>query len=182
MPIFIDCRDYDWSLLCTPPQREFLAERLLIGEGFATFVPIRREFRFDNRVAKARRVKTEKHYPLLPRYIFLGMNEETPSWYSVFRFRVITSVVGIGNVPAKVYHKPLFDLIQRHARGRFNAPHQHRYMQTHREFKVGSTVFTSDGVLRGKVREIQGNMAKVLTRFLGADRIISVPLDNLVSE
>ena len=68
----LDSREYDWFVLCVAPQRELAVEKILGGEGFATFVPTRREFRFANHIARMKKRKTEKTYPLFPRYILLG--------------------------------------------------------------------------------------------------------------
>ncbi len=178
----LDLREYRWFVLCTPPQREFLAELLLSREGFATFIPTRREWRFNNHVARMKRIKTERTYPLMPRYLFVGMSDHTPGWRGIFRFGVVTSVIGVDNVPEVVRYQPLHDLMQRHNAGRFRAPLAHQYMQTHREFKVGDRVLTDDGLFEGKVKEIKGNMAKVFIEIFGRTTQFEVPLDKLVAE
>jgi len=58
----LDHAAYTWFALTTPPQKELVVERLLTQTGFATFVPTRKEWRFANRIARAKRRKTEKTY------------------------------------------------------------------------------------------------------------------------
>lgn len=47
---------------------------------------MRREFRWTNRVTKAQGRKRERYFPLLPRYLFIGMNAQTPGWERVLCF------------------------------------------------------------------------------------------------
>lgn len=187
----LDSRDYTWYVLCVTPQRELAIQKIMDREGFATFVPTRREFRFANHIARMKKRKTEKIYPLMPRYCFLGMSGRTPGWDRVFCFtgtlnyrrqRIITSVIGVDGVPYQVPHNPIHDLMDRFNQGRFNCPEREKYMQTHREFKVGDEVLTEDGLFEGRVKEIDENIATMLINIFGGHREIKVALDKLVAK
>ena len=187
----LDSREYDWFVLCVAPQRELAVEKILGGEGFATFVPTRREFRFANHIARMKKCKTEKTYPLMPRYIFVGMSDRTPGWERIFCFtgalnyrreRIISSVIFMNGKPYQIPHDPIHDLMDRFNHGHFNCPEREKYMQTYREFKVGDEVLTEDGLFEGRVKEIDGNIATMLVNIFGGNREIMVALDKLVAK
>ena len=178
----LDSRAYSWYAVCVPPQKEFVFQRLLDRDGFATFVPTRKEWRFANRIARVKKRKSEKVYPVMPRYVFVGMNTGTPGWDAVFRFNIIhPTVIGFDGEPYQIPNDPLYRLMREHNRGRFNAPDSHRYMQTHREFKAGDMVLTDDGLFEGRVQELQGNMARVFIEMFGSSREVMVDIDKLVA-
>lgn len=182
----MDCRSYTWHVVCTPPQREFRAQELLGDAGLATFAPRRRELHWSNGADAGRgwKGKREKEYPLFPRYIFIGMI--VPLWSDVFELtraphRVVTSILGVDDVPAKVPHKPLWDLMQRHGGGEFWAPESHRYMKTGREFAEGQKVQTDDGLFEGLVENINGTTARVIVELLGGYTKFTIPLEKLIA-
>jgi transcription antitermination factor NusG len=150
--------------------------------GFAVFVPAKTEWRFANEIARGRKKKTEQSFPLMPRYVFLGMNDTwTPGWYGVVRFNVVTSIIGFGGIPYEIPNKPIWDLMRKHNSGRFRAPRAHRFMQTSREFEVGDQIITEDGLFEGKVTEIKPPMARIFVDILGGYHEINVHLDRLVA-
>lgn len=182
----MDCRSYTWFVAFTPPQKEFTAEKLLGDSGLATFFPTRRELHWSNGADAARgwKGKRVKEYPLFPRYVFIGMLE--PMWIAVWGLtrdphRVVTSILGVDDVPAVVPHKPLWALMQRHGGGEFTAPESHRYMVTGREFSEGDRVLTDDGLFEGLVENINGTTAQVIVKMLGASRQVTIPLENLIA-
>ena len=186
----LDSREYDWFVLCVPPQREFAVEMIMGKEGFATFVPVVKEHKFANAAARARKVKTEVKLPIMPRYIFLGMSDNTPSWDRVFCFkgifnyrreRVLTGVLGVNGKPCRVRHEPLRKFMLRHSAGEFNAPSYHKFMQTHREFEPGDMVITEDELFTGRVVDITDNRARVFIEIFGGSYEVSIPLEKLVS-
>lgn len=200
----LDSRDYRWFAICVPPQKEFVFQRLLDGDGFATFVPTRKVWRFRNHQARVQGKKHEVEYPIMPRYVFVGMNDHTPGWAEVFRYRVFfdrvsedqlrrrdrpgyrdrhvkASIVGFDGQPYQIPNRPLYNLMLAHNAGTFNAPDSHKYMQTHYEFGPDDRVITDDGLFEGRVQEISGNMAKVFIEIFGGYREIEVSLDKLVA-
>ena len=188
----LDSREYSWYVLCVPPQRERVAERILSDAGFATFVPTRREWRFANKVARRRGQKTERTLVLMPRYLFLGMSpDHTPGWHGALKFRIVTGILYHADQPYKVPHDTvkgknghpdrtgIRDLMWKFSAGKFSAPDHHKYMQTHHEFEEGDDVI-SDAGFTGRVEKISGNMAKVLIDILGGYHYANIPLENLV--
>ena len=186
----LDSREFSWYVLCVPPQKELAVETIMGGEGFATFVPVKREHKFANEAARARMKKTEVSLPIMPRYIFLGMSDRTPGWARVFCYtgifnkfkrRVATGVLGVNGKPCQVRHEPLRKFMLRHSAGEFNAPGYHKYMKTHLEFEVGDMVITDDELFTGRVIDITDNRAKVFIEIFGGGHEVSIPLENLVS-
>ncbi len=187
----LNSREYSWYVLCVPPQKELAVEKIMSAEGFATFVPIKREHKFANAAARARKIKTEIVLPIMPRYIFLGMAPgKSPGWERVFcftgifnyrRHRVITGVLGVDGKPCWVRHEPLRRFMLRHSSGEFNAPSYHKLMETHREFEPGDMVQTEDQMFEGRVVEIEGNRAKVFIEIFSGGHKASIPLEQLVS-
>lgn len=185
-----DSRAYRWYALTTAPQKELAVQKILDRDGFATFVATKTEFRYVNRTARVQRRKVERTYPLMARYVFVGMNEGTPGWGRISAFmhsvgdargRAITGVIGQNGKPSPIPHDPLRDLMVRHASGRFNAPGYQRWMETRREFGVGDRVLTDIEGIEGKVIEITDAKARVLMEFLGASREVHIPLEKLAA-
>ena len=186
----LDSREFDWYVLCVPPQTELAAEKIMGAEGFATFVPVTVRYDYANGAAKARKQKTEIRLPIMPRYCFLGMSGQTPGWDRVFcyvgifnryKHRIATGVLGVDGKPCMVRHGPLRKFMLRHSSGMFNAPSYHKYMTTHREFSVGDMVQTEDELFTGQVIEITDNRARVFIKIFGGGHEASIPLENLVA-
>lgn len=191
-----------WYAVTTAPQREKATQALLDREGFATFLPVRKEYSYRNKYDRARRQKSESTYALLPGYVFLGMSGQTPGWERVFCFvekltgkitaggtaetrpmprykprdRVIRSVIG------KLPIKAVEDTIRRHAAGQFNAPAYKRHQGLRRqEFSIGDAVETDIEGLTGRVIDIRDARARVLMEFLGSEREIEIEVGKLVA-
>ena len=186
----LDSREFKWFVLCVPPQRELAVEQIMGGEGFATFVPVTIKYDFCNGAAKARMQKTEIRLPIMPRYVFIGMNDKTGGWdrvfcytgiFNKFKHRIATGVLGVDGRPCQVRHEPLRKFMLRHSSGAFNSPSYHKYMQTHREFEVGDLVQTEDELFTGRVIDITDNRAKVFISIFGGGHEASIPLEQLVA-
>ncbi len=128
----LDSSAFAWFVLCVRAQTELATEKIMgpSGEGFATFLPVSREFKFANGPARARMQKTEVALPIMPRYVFLGMSGLTPGWERVFCYtgifnrykrRIVTGVLGVDGKPCRVRHEPLRLFMLRHSKGEFNA-------------------------------------------------------------
>ena len=183
----LDSRAFRWFVLCVPPQAELAAKRILKDAGFAVFVPteIKRKITFN--AAYRNGVETERTLPIMPRYVFLGMNEHTPGWAGVFRFRIVTGVIWHAGKPYQVPHdsrvgttpRPgIRELMWRHNRGEFDSPDHHKYMQTHHEFEEGADVITDLGMI-GRVEKITEDRAQVLVEILGGFHAIDIDLAKL---
>ncbi len=186
----LDSREYSWYVLCVPPQKELAVEKIMGGEGFATFVPVTKKYDFANGAARARMIKTEIRLPIMPRYVFLGMKTGlTPGWdrvfcytgiFNKFRHRIATGVLGVDGKPAEVRHEPLRKFMLRHSAGVFNAPEYHKKMrQTGREFGPGDTVTTEGEGITFKVLEIEDGKASGFVRLFNKNHRVQVSIENL---
>ncbi len=186
----LDSSAFAWFVLCVPPQKELVVEKIMGAEGFATFVPVTKKYDFANGAARARMIKTEIRLPIMPRYVFLGMSDRTPGFERVFCYtgifnrykrRIATGVLGVDGKPCQVRHESLRLFMLRHSAGAFNAPSYHKFMQTHREFEVGDMVVTEDELFTGRVINITDNRARVFIKIFGGTAEASIPLENLVA-
>ncbi len=184
----LDSREYIWYVLCVPPQRELAVQQIMDREGFATFVPVKREFKFANGPARARMKKTASALPIMPRYVFLGMNPgKTPGWDRVFcytsifnryKHRIASGVLGVDGKPCRVRHDPLRRFMLRHSAGAFNAPGYHSQMrQTGREFGPGDMVTTESITFR--VVDIEDGKAAGLVKMFNKVHRVNVSIEDL---
>ncbi|USO01432.1 MAG: transcriptional activator RfaH [Alphaproteobacteria bacterium] len=86
-----------WHVAHTQPLKEKVAQEHLLDQGYEVYMP-----RFKKTVRHARKVE-EKHAPLFPRYIFVGMDVTTARWRSVNGTRGVSHLL-MGNdlTPAQV--------------------------------------------------------------------------------
>lgn len=182
----LDSRSYRWFALRVTPQQETLAATILADRGFATFVPVRRQWEFANGANRARVIKGEKMRPLMPGYVFIGMGDGTPGWSRALCFRFVHGVIGLEGEPMEIPHddrpgRPgLRQLMWRQAGGEFNAPDYQRWQaSTQRTWEIGDVVTTPDEVLRGKVLDVDGDQAVLLAEFLGGVREIRADVSKL---
>ena len=175
----LDSRAFRWYGLCVPPQRELVVSGILGREGFATFVPTRREYRFRSHTARVQKRRTAIEYPLMPRYVFAGMSDSTPSWHGIFKYRIVTSVISQDGKPYLMPHGPLWDLMQKWSKGKFSAPESQRYMYRG-EFKAGDRVVTDVG-FEGKVMKLNSSMARIWIEIFGSYREIDVDIESLAA-
>ena len=200
-----------WFALTVPPQRERTVATIL-GQpkagGFATFVPVRTEFRL--RKSRYSRKKVETTYPLMPRYVFVGMNDRTGGWAHIFNIMdrdqydprtrrlerrsipfaqkraTVLGVVGMAGQPVEIPVRNLIDLRRRSSDGAFTAPNAHAFMQTHREVAVGDVAELLDAPVPGmtgrviEIDEINGR-AMVEQEFFGSLRRVEVALDRVAA-
>lgn len=72
-----DAECMTWCVAHTQPLKEFVAQRHLLDQGYAVYIP-----RFKKIVRHARKIE-EKSVPLFPRYLFVGMDLSSARWRSV---------------------------------------------------------------------------------------------------
>lgn len=180
-----------WYVVVTRSQKEFTCERVLKSFKFDCFVPTRMEYRRPNRYARAKR---GVFYPLMPSYVFVRLDlrkgDDLISLDSTGYVRGFLAKDGrpwsIAEKDRKDAKGKVIEVGVESLRGRsFSAPEAHRFMRTHREFKVGEIVRISEGALaelQHIVREInlENKTALVETDFLGAKRTVEAPLDQLI--
>lgn len=174
----------NWYALQVPPQKEFVAQKILRRYGLRTFVPVRVEYRHPSKKSRQLRLpKREVRMAVAPRYVLAGFERGRPLWFRLFNLPCISGVVaGLDGRPMLLPNKEVRRLIRRTATG-LNAPEAQKHMRTHREFSVGDDVRVMDGPFDGMVVPvvaIGGGFARLgMTLFGGAVDDIRVPLDVL---
>lgn len=165
----------DWYALTVPPQKEFAAQEIMKRRGFTTFCPFESLWR---RKSKYTNEKELRHFPLMPRYLFVGFDDH-PSWFDVFQIPLIVSVVGLEGVPAKLGNMQRF---VSNFRNGLRRPDAERHMKTHREYKVGDTVLVVEGPLADrlvKVEDISHGHAFFKMEMFGTEYRLSLPVGKL---
>lgn len=162
-----------WYAGVTAPQKEFVAERVLKSLGVECFVPSRREWRRPNRYVG---IKRGVHYPVVPRYVFLCV--EDANWKPVFQTGYVRGVLSRNGEPLEISSGDL-DKLRKMGR---TAPGAHRWMRTHREFQVGEYVRLVEGPFKDwefqvlAIDEATGK-AKIDADILGAKRSMVVDIE-----
>lgn len=173
----------DWFLVRVPSGKELAAERILDDAGLIVFVPTETRFRRANRYAKRKR---EIRFPLAPGYLLTGFapvaRMDLYPWADLFRYRIVTGVVGHEGRPLAVPFCQVRRLLVRHHAGEFMAPRMQEFMRSGHEFAQGDRVEVLEGPFEGhiaEVRTIKGKTAQMVLNIFGAKRLIEVPVDAL---
>lgn len=167
----------DWYALTVPPQKEFAAQEIMKRRGFTSFCPFESLWRKRSRYTKEKELR---HFPLMPRYLFIGFASE-PTWYEIFQIPLIVSVVGLEGKPAKLSNMARF---VSNFRNGLRRPDAERHMQTHREYTIGETVLVLDGPLAErmvKVEDISAGHAFFKLEMFGTERRLSLPVGSLAA-
>ncbi len=85
-----------WYVVQTRPNKESLAERELLNQGYGAFYPRRLKTR-----RHARKIQTVLA-PLFPSYIFVQLDLESDRWRSVNGTRGVARIVAFDNLPTAV--------------------------------------------------------------------------------
>lgn len=175
-----ELRGLDWYALTVRAGAERNVVRIIGRWGHYAMVPTVIRWRRVNRYQK------QKHavaYPLLARYVFLGLRPgATRIWYDLGNLSLVHSVVGFGDQPSRLVISEVIDFLSANGEGQLQVPKVQRFMRTHREFAVGDEVEIVEGAFTGtrvKVEAITGTAARILLPFLGSVQEVSVPLANL---
>lgn len=198
-----DSRAYTWYALRVQPQRELSVQRVLDDLGFASFVAVSKRWESPNRQTKAKWEKREVMRPIMPGWVFVGMNAATPGWDRIVWIPLITGIVSWGGRPMAIPHdqRPIRNsrgeivghrdglrkMIWEQAEGRFNAPNYERWQDTRARFAPGDEVVTqhTDEIgqqIRAKVLEISDRRCKLLLErglFDGAVREVEADMTRL---
>lgn len=184
-----DSRSYDWFAVLCRPQGEKTADRIFEDMGFATFLPTRTAWRYITHKNKEMGTKFEVEYALMPRYLFLGINQGTPGIGAVYAFmerpggrRLIQGMLSDQGWPVVIPHdgrNGLRQLMWLHAGGEFRAPDYHRYMATYEEFNVGETGHHLGLGISGRVVDVTETQAQMAVQFFGAERLVSIKLEKV---
>lgn len=174
--------DFDWYPINVVSQKETLAQILLEDRGFATFVPVKGEYRFQNQHTRRIRKKVSVDIKILPGLVFVGFPINRPAeWHRVINLDLFIKVISITNQqPVRMRHSSIFRMMERYGRGRYVAPEEHAVMQTGQEFSVGDRVRVNSGPLETLVFEvaaITGERARVFTKEMGGHAGFDVHVD-----
>lgn len=97
----------NWFLAQCKPNSHAVAERNLIRQGFATFLPMREEtMRVRNRFITRLR-------PLFPGYLFVALDVGAGKWRAVNSTNGISRLVSLGKAPTQVPRDLVAALMQR---------------------------------------------------------------------
>lgn len=112
----------EWYALMVSSQREFAAAHGLEEAGVAVFCPTRTRW---VRIRRPGRDRVERQFPLMPGYVFIGMDD--PSQWA--EARCVTHVrgrVGFDGVPSVIPTPQIQRLMDREASGEWRAPNRDR--------------------------------------------------------
>ncbi|PHR85952.1 MAG: hypothetical protein COA78_38545 [Blastopirellula sp.] len=168
----------NWFVAFVPPQKEFIAQKILTRWGGHVYLPLALKWRRVNRYARA---KQRIAYAAMPGCVFLGLAADDPRWYDLFLLDTVRGVLGLEGEPAALSGDGLHEFIERN-RAKFTAPDEQKFMRTHHEFDVGDSVQIISGSFDGhttKVEEITGRRAYFWLNLFGQITKCSVALDQL---
>lgn len=159
-----------WYVAIVPAQRELDTQKLLEAHGYQTLVPIEYKWRRKNRYSRSR---VEVRQPLLPRYVFVGIEGE-PYWWHLRQFPWLQGFLGKDGIP-----RPLPPEAVRALEGlNFAIP----TFNPHKSIRAGDQVQFASGPMHGKVarvRKIVSKRARVLIVVFNSLREVEVPLEIL---
>lgn len=170
--------DLRWFVVRTNPQCEERAKASLEAAGFISYLPkMRRETRHPR--TKAWQVK---EYPLLTRYLFLGMEKDREHWGYVRKCDGVECVLGINGTPLRIKASDVQDFIDAQASGEFD---QMRRSSVKRPYASKDPVMITEGPFQGyhgEVRSVRGKkMVEVMITLLGGMVPVSVDERSLSS-
>lgn len=170
-----------WYALRVTPGREFLAADMIASRRIPTATPRKIVFRRPSRYAKRRE---PLELPLLTGYVFAAVPLHL--WRDVAGLNLVRGVVAANGSPARVPVREVANICARSSGGAFSAPEYQRHMHAGREFGAGDVVQIIGGpkALRGfmvEVTELQGEVAAVVMKMLGAERRLSINVDRLAA-
>lgn len=161
-----------YYLFRVPPQKERAAAEILRRRGYDAFVPTERRFL---RRSRSRSKPGSRDYVVLHGYVPVRFDGDPP-WFSLFRLSLIHSVVVFDGRP-----RPISDDEMRRFMRALGASLPDRH-NVRRSFVAGDrATYTGHGFSEYPVRieEVSGHLAKILLPLLGAEREVSVRLEEL---
>jgi len=160
-----------WYALRTAPMKEFAVTEILKNRGVTAFCPTLTHWR-----RTGRRARTPVERPMLPRYVMVRFDDP---WAIVraLQNRGVTGLVCFGGLPAQVPAQAVEWLAKRSG-----AAVPTRNVSVHRAFAPGDKVEVMSGYLQGwcvELKEIKGEVGKIMVRMFGTDRLVPYRLDQL---
>lgn len=168
--------DIRWYVVRTNPQCEDRARASLETAGFVSFLP---KMKKETRHPRTKVWRT-REYPLLTRYLFLGMEKGREHWGYVRKCDGVECVLGINGTPMMVPSRHVEAFINAQATGEYD---QMRRSSTKRPYRVADPVMITDGPFQGyhgEVRTLRGKqMVEIMIELLGGMVPVSVPEKNV---
>lgn len=162
----------NWFALRVAPMKEFAIEQILQKRGVTAFCPTETKWR---RVG-AKKKRTPVQRAMLPRYIMIRY----PDPWAIVRAmqdRGVCGVVCFAGVPAEIPEHSIAWLAKRSG-----AAVPTRHVPVHRAFAPGDRVEIVSGPFQGwcvELKEIKGEVGRVLLELFGTERQVPVRLDQL---
>jgi transcription antitermination factor NusG len=167
--------DLDWYPLIAAPQKEFKAEADINSRGLTAFVP--REVKM-RRVSPHSKKRKAVEYPLMMRYVFVGVEKGTMPWHDLRQIDTIVGAVRFNGAPVRIRPSEI-EALRKH-NGQV-VPYI-ASVSTHRAFQVGEVAVVAEGALKGSsvtVDGVSGETATITLEMLGSQRQTTVPLEML---
>lgn len=161
----------NWYAIRTQAQKEFAVEQILRNRGVTCFVPTEVKWR-----RHGRKKKMPVQRPMLPRYVLM----QFPDPWAVVRAmqgRGVCGVVCFAGVPAAIPEQAVGWLAKQSG-----AAVPTRNASVHRAFTPGDKVEIVSGPFQGwcvELKEIKGEVGRVLLKMFGTERTVPVRLDQL---
>jgi hypothetical protein len=105
-----------WSVVYTDAQAEPDVRRGIEQRDFGAFLPLYRTSAWCGDQPWEIRQR-----PLLPRYVFVNLREEDPSWVAINDTHGVNGVLMAAGAPARIPAEDIADLMLAHASGLYNA-------------------------------------------------------------
>lgn len=152
--------------------KERAVSQILNNRGVTAFSPMETKWR---RVGKQKK-KTPIENPMLPRYVLMQFDDP---WAVVraMQGRGVTGIVCFDGVPARIPERSIQRLMRQ-----CGVASATRSTPVHRAFAPGDKVEIVSGPFQGwcvELREIKGDVGRVMMQMFGTERQVPVRLDQL---
>jgi len=174
----IDDPEINWYAILVSPQKEAAVQEILARKGILTYCPMDFRWRKRNKFAIDKDLLS---FPMMPGWVFIGMNADAEPWYHVYRLSLVRSVVGYEGCPFAIPTKAMTDMVRKFRNGVVR-PEEERFMRSNKEFKAGDIVRITGGPLRSfeaRVIEIEGPVARVMFELFGISKPVPVSTELL---
>lgn len=166
-----------WYCITVAPQKEFIAQRVLVQMGVEAFVPTE-----TKHIHRASKKDTIKVYPLLgSRYVFVRSRNELPP-AELLQVHLFSGFVRGLDGPA-IFSDNIILELERITKSQDTIPISDAIR--HRSFRVGDAPLLVRGAYKGhsaRVVDVSNGRALVLVSILGGAHAVRVRLDWLSHE
>lgn len=161
-----------YYLFRVPPQKEQAAAEILRRRGYDAFCPTEKRFL---RRSRSRKKPGEREYVVLHGYVPVRFDTQPP-WFDLFRMTLIKSVIVFDGRPRAISEDQMRRFLQA-----IGSALPDRFNKRRSFIKGDAATYTGHGFTEFPVRieEVSGPLAKILLPLLGAEREVSVRLEEL---